>query len=88
MGEINSIIKIAKEYDLLVALIMPVPFYKKSVPRMVWEKYKSDKPLPSFNISDYNKKYEKMYKSLTQISYDKFRLYDSVGYFCNNVSVL
>ncbi len=62
---------------------MPIPTWKKHIPKALWENIKYNKKLPKQTLNNYNLKTKKMYDNLKKFESENFILYPVSSYFCN-----
>ena len=80
--KIKQLVDLAKEKNILIALIMPVPCWKVHIPRALWRNLKTGEPLPIQTKSDYESAIRQYSEQLAKIKTDNFFIYDISDVFC------
>jgi peptidoglycan/LPS O-acetylase OafA/YrhL len=81
---VNKILALAKSNNLAIRIIMPVPIWDDSIPKLLWRNEKFSEPLPIQTASQYERKNPDFQEFLSSVKTDKFIYYPVVDYFCKN----
>ncbi len=82
MPAIEKTARLAKDNNIYLAFIMPVPVWDEHVPKMLWRNLKYHEPLPTMSLIDYTQNNQALENKLSLLSGESFRLYQVGNIFC------
>ena len=79
---IKQLVDLAREKNILIAFIMPVPCWKVHIPRALWRNLRTGEPLPVQTKNDYESAVSQYSEQLSKIQSDNFFIYNISNVFC------
>jgi hypothetical protein len=79
---IEELALLAKKRNIQLSFIMPVPVFDKNVPMSLLKSQNGMEKSTYQTISDYNNFNKDLINKISQIDYDKFRVYQVADVFC------
>ncbi len=80
--DINQLAMLAKEKQIQLSFIMPVPVWDEHVPKMLIENMKGEGGMLSQSIDDYQSLHRALIADLIKVDYESFRIYQIADIFC------
>lgn len=86
---IKELIDLAKNNEIEVAFIMPVPVWNQHIPQALWNSAKFSEELPVQTLEDYERANQDLYQELSSFDSANFRIYQLGDILCQeNCSIL
>jgi hypothetical protein len=84
LPNIQKFAKLAKDNNISIAFIMPVPVWDKHVPSVLWRNIKYNETVPVASLDDYGLKNQALNIELSRLAGVGFTVYQIANIFCNN----
>lgn len=75
---------LAKENNIRLSFIMPVPVWDRHLPMALWKSLKGLGQTPHQDINDYLNFNKNLIRELSNVDYDKFKVYDVANVLCRS----
>lgn len=79
---IVRVIRAAREHNIKVSFIMPVPIWDISIPKSLMLNRRQNTELPKQSLDDYREQNKDLIKFLMTLKYDNFRVLEVAPIFC------